>query len=46
MTTPEPEKVAETVRGLVALITAIESNDEKLMLAAPDALDSRVQARQ
>jgi hypothetical protein len=42
MTTPEPDKVAEAVRGLVGAVTAAQSNDVALM----EALDPRVQIEQ
>lgn len=43
MTTPDPDKVAEAVRGLVGAMTAAQSNDAVLMEAPSSSLDLRVQ---
>ena len=45
MTTPDPDKVAEAVRGLVGAVTAAQSNDVA-MVAMMEALDPRVQVEQ
>jgi hypothetical protein len=46
MTTPEPGKVAEAVRGLVGAVTAVQSSDVALMEAMSSYLDPRVQVEQ
>ena len=43
MATPEPDKVAEAVRGLVDAVTAVQSSDVALMEAVSGYLDPRAQ---
>jgi hypothetical protein len=46
MTTPDPDKVAEAVRGLVGALTTAQSNDVALIEVASRSLDARVQIEQ
>jgi hypothetical protein len=46
MTTPDPDKVAEAVRGLVSALTTAQSTDVALMEVASSSLDPRVQVEQ
>lgn len=46
MTTPDPDKVAEAVRGLVGAMTAARSSDVVLMEATFSSLVPRVRVEQ
>ena len=46
MTTPDPDKIAEAVRGLVGALTTAQSTDVALMEVASSSLDPHVQVEQ